>query len=169
MRTLLEVPSLSRIRRNHGLEHATLHILSRRNPGLGLAGHSTAGGFRLMGKISTAEVQTAVEEALARLRGGEHHLAIHPNCGTNFVTAGVLSGLAGAAAMLGAGQRRRDKLERLPVAAAMATLALLVGMPLGLLLQQQVTTSGQPGNLEVFSISRTQHGRLVVHYVQTRG
>ena len=30
---ILNLPILSRIRRNHGLEHATLHVLSRRHPG----------------------------------------------------------------------------------------------------------------------------------------
>ena len=61
-----------------------------------MAGHSTAAGFRLMGEIPTEAVQSAVEEALRRLQAGESKLAVHPNCGTNFVTAGTLSGLAAA-------------------------------------------------------------------------
>jgi hypothetical protein len=166
---VLETPVLSRIRRNHGLEHATLHVLAQRNPRLNMAGHSTAAGFRLAGNIPTEAVQSAVEEALTRLRAGERQLAIHPNCGTNFVTAGMLSGLAGASAMLGVGGRTRDKLERLPLAAMLATLALIAALPLGLQIQREVTTSGQPGELNVVSISRMERGGLVIHFVQTQG
>ena len=167
--SVLETPVLSRIRRNHGLEHATLHVLAQRNPRLNMAGHSTAAGFRLAGNIPTEAVQSAVEEALTRLRAGERQLAIHPNCGTNFVTAGMLSGLAGASAMLGVGGRTRDKLERLPLAAMLATLALIAALPLGLQIQREVTTSGQPGELNVVSISRMERGGLVIHFVQTQG
>ena len=72
-----------------------------------MAGHSTTAGFRILGDVPTEAVETAVREALMRLKAGEHDLAVHPNCGTNFVTAGIFSGLAGALTMLGVGQRRR--------------------------------------------------------------
>ncbi len=175
---LLETPILSRIRRNHGLEHATLHVLARRFPNLPMAGHSTASGFRLLGDLPSDAVQEAVDEALRRMRAGEHHLAVHPNCGTNFATAGVLAGLSAGVAMLGAGARRRDQLERLPMAAVFATLSLIVGLPLGLRLQERVTTSGHPGELQVVEIQRSkmrlglfggQSAGATVHFVRTRG
>ena len=169
LKNFLEYPILSRVRRNHGLEHATLHILARRFPHLSMAGHSTAAGFRLVGEVDTEAVRTAVDEALRRMRAGEHNLAVHPNCGTNFVTAGVFSGLAGAVSMFGVGPRPRDKFERLPLAAALATLALIASLPLGLLVQQQITTSGEPGNLEVVSISASRRAGMTVHTVLTRG
>lgn len=167
--TLLDFPILSRIRRNHGLEHATLHILAQRFPGVPIAGHSTASGFRLMGELSTEAVQSAVDEALRRMQAGEAKLAVHPNCGTNFVTAGTLSGLAGAAAMIGVGKRRWDKVERLPLAAVMATLALIAAYPLGLKLQEKVTTSGKPGALQVERIIMTRRGPVTIHQVLTQG
>lgn len=169
LQVILDTPVISRIRRNHGLEHAALHILSQRFPRTPMGGHSTAGGFRLLGDLPTQEVEKAVSEALLRLRAGERRLAVHPNCGTNFVTAGIFSGLAGASAMLGAGRRLQDKLERLALAAALATLALIIAAPLGLRLQEQITTSGVPGSLEVVSITRSQMGRMTLHTVQTRG
>lgn len=169
LKSILETPVLSRIRRNHGLEHATLHLLARRFPRLALAGHSTAAGFRLVGEVDTEDVRTAVQEALMRLRAGERNLAVHPNCGTNFVTAGIFSGLAGAASMLGVGQRPRDKFERLPLAAALATLALVASLPLGLVLQQRVTTSGEPAGLEIDMIQVSRVAGLTVHTVLTRG
>lgn len=159
----------SRVRRNHGLEHATLHVLSHRFPQTALAGHSTAAGFRLIGDVDTEAVREAVNEALSRMRAGEQNLAVHPNCGTNFVTAGVFSGLAGAASMFGVGRRTRDKMERLPLAAALATFALIASFPLGRVLQQHVTTSGDPGDLQVDTITVSHRAGMTVHTVLTRG
>ena len=169
VQTVLNSPWVSRVRRNHGLEHATLHILSQRYPNTNLAGHSDAGGFWLLGEVPIESVQEAVEEALSRLRAGESKLAIHEHCGTNFVTAGILAGLAGGAAMFGAGRRMRDKLERLPLAITLATLALILGQPLGYKLQERITTSGQPGYLEVIEIAASFRGRISAYRVVTSG
>ncbi len=167
--SILNHPLISRIRRNHGLEHATLHTLARRFPRQPMGGYSDPGGFWLVGKVPTEAVQQAVAEALARLKAGERNLAVHPNCGTNFVTTGALTGLAGAAAMLGVGPRKRDKLERLPLVAALATLALMLSQPLAMTIQARITTCGEPGLLEVKRISRMQPGRLTIHRIETRG
>lgn len=161
--------TFSRIRRNHGLEHATLHILAERNPKLSLAGHSNASGFWLLGDVSTEEVNSAAHEALKRMREGEHNLAVHPNCGTNFVAAGTVSGLLGALAMFGVGRKVKDKLERLPLAATFATVGLILAQPLGLLLQEKVTTSGYPEDLEIVEVIPSHRGRITAHRVITRG
>jgi hypothetical protein len=161
--------AISRVRRNHGLEHATLHILSERYPKLSMAGHSNTAGFWLIGDVSTEDVRSAVNEALQRMRAGEHNLAIHPNCGTNFVAAGTVAGLAGALAMLGVGRKTSEKLERLPLAATLATLGLILAQPLGLVLQERFTTSGEPGNMEVVEIIPSKRGRIAAHHVLTRG
>jgi hypothetical protein len=94
---------------------------------------------------------------------------VHPTCGTNLVTSGVLAGGAAALAMWSAGRRRQDKLERLPLAVSLATLALIAAQPLGLLLQQHVTTDGDPGDLELTQIIQKRQGELVVHRVTTAG
>ncbi len=167
--TILELPMISHIRRNHGLEHATLHTLALKLPQTMLMGHSDIGGFWIIGEVPSEMLHASVQEAIARLRSGEHQLAVHPNCGTNYVTAGALAGLAGAAAMLGTGKRWQDKLARLPFAAALATIALIFSQPLGLLFQARVTTSGDPGSLEVISITHRRQGRLTIHRIQTRG
>jgi hypothetical protein len=168
-KSLMDVPAVSRIRRNHGLEHATLHILSKRHPGQNLAGHSDARGFWLLGDVPIEDVQESIEEALTRMRAGEHDLAVHQNCGTNFVTAGSIAGLAAGMAMLGAGRRFRDKVERLPMAMALSTLALIIGQPLGSILQEHVTTSGHPGDLEVTEIVASRRGGIRAYRVTTRG
>lgn len=160
---------ISRVRRNHGLEHATIHLLSRRHPNTFLAGHSDPEGFWLIGNVPTAAVESAVQEALERLRGGERRLAIHPGCGTNYLVSGGLAALAGALAMLGVGKRWRDKANRLPLAVMLGTVALMFSQPLGYLLQERVTTDGDPGALEIVEIIPTRQGRFTAHRVLTRG
>jgi hypothetical protein len=167
--TVLNYPAISRVRRNHGLEHATLHILSQRSPQRPLAGHSDPRGFWILGDVSTEELQDAVEEAMRRLQAGERRLAVHPNCGTNFVTSGILASLAAFAAMFGAGRSFRDRLERLPLAATLATLTLVASQPLGMLLQERVTTSGQLESLRVVKITASHRGRMRAHRVLTEG
>lgn len=166
---LLNTPVLSRIRRNHGLEHATIHMLTRINPNRRLMGHSDAGGFWLLGDIPISDVETASAQALQRLRAGERRLAVHPNCGTNFVTAGVATGLAGAISMIGVGRRGRDKLERLPLAIFAATLALLLAQPLGYRIQQRITTSGIPGGMEIVEIKPGVKAGRRAYRVVTQG
>lgn len=159
---------LWRVRRNHGLEHATLNLLAQRHPRENIAGHSDGNGFWIIGNLTLEAVYEAVEEALDRMRKGEAHLAIHRNCGTNFVTAGVLAGTAAAVSMIGVGRSARERLERLPLAILLATLALIVAQPLGYFLQEKVTTSGQPGDLQVVEIIASRRGRVNAFRVITR-
>ena len=163
-----DIPFISRIRRNHGLEHATLHVLSKRYPKQSMAGHSDVGGFWVIGDVSLEDVYEAVEEALSRLRDGEKNLAVHRNCGTNFVTSGIMAGLAAGVAMFGVGRRTRDKLERLPFAMFFATLALIFSQPLGFLIQERVTTSAEPGELQVIEIVASRRGGMKAHRITTR-
>ena len=92
---LLNTKPISRIRRNHGLEHATLHVLANRHPGKRMAGYSDLSGFWIVADLPGQEIKDAADEALQRLSQGEHKLAVHPNCGTNFATAGSLAGNLG--------------------------------------------------------------------------
>jgi len=169
MNQILEIPVVSRIRRNHGLEHATIHLLSKAKPGRPLAGHSDMGGFWLLGEVNTEELTEVVQQALARLQAGERDLAVHPNCGTNFATSGVFAGLGAFVAFAGAGRKFRDKLERLPLAMMFATIALILTQPLGPRLQREVTTSGDPGELHILRVTRTLVNGRTAHRVETAG
>jgi hypothetical protein len=166
--TILEIPMLSRIRRNHGLEHATLTILSQNFPGRRLAGYSFPGGFFLLGDIPTEQVRQAVVQALARMNNGERSLAIHPNCGTNYVAAGFVAGALAWLGMAGA-KDRREKVERLPLVLALAVLGLIISQPLGPILQERITTSGEPQGLSVADIFPIRFGRFSLHRVVTQG
>ena len=159
----------SRIRRNHGLEHATLHLLSQRYPNEPVAGHSDSQGFWIIGNISAEVVSAVAQEALQRLRAGQRQLAVHPNCGTNFTTSGIFAGTAAWLVMIGGSARLRDRLERLPVAIVMATLALIISRPVGMLLQERLTTSGDPGDLQLVEVRTTRKLAVPVPAGGTRG
>lgn len=155
---LLNQPRFARIRRNHALEHATIHVLSRHFPNKSFIGRSDPKGFFLYGDITRDEVRTAADEALARLRRGDAHLAIHPNCGTNLVTSGLLAGCASFFALIGTGSKNwRQRLERLPMAITLTMIALIIAQPLGKAVQKHVTTDGDPGQLEIIEV-REMHG-----------
>src|SRR5512136_3150152 len=102
---LLEYPLILNTRRNHGLEHATIHVLSALKPGRPLAGRSTPYGFYLYGDVGDEEVQAAVSDAWQRLRHGERQLAIHPGCGTNYLVSGAAASLS-ALTVLSLGDRK---------------------------------------------------------------
>ena len=119
---------LDRIRRNHGLEHATIHLLSQRFPGVFLAGHSDTQGFWLFGQVPLEAVAQAAQEALERLRR-----------------------------------------ERLPLVVLAATVALIFSQPVGMWLQERLTTSGDPGGLEIVEVIPSQRGQLPTYRVLTRG
>jgi hypothetical protein len=162
-----EIPPIARVRRNHALEHATINLLSQQFPQTSIVGRSDIGGFYLIGGLPTEAVEEISHQALERLRAGEHHLAVHKNCGTNIVTSGLLAGLASFFALAGS-KTWRDRLDRLPLALTGSLLAILVSQPLGTKAQQHLTTDSNIGELEIVQIKRRQHGSTVVHRVLTK-
>lgn len=149
------------VRQNHAIEHATVTLLSRRISGVSLVGRSDFQGFTLFGELETSAIQEAAEEALQRLQAGESALAVHPNCGTNLVTAGMLSGLAATLAVSG---RNRSWGDRIPASLLAATLALIVAVPAGRWMQENVTTSPHVDGLRITGVIR-QGGPVTRHRV----
>ncbi len=164
--SILDLPVISRIRRNHGLEHASLTILSLNDPTLALAGISFPAGFFILGEVETGQLRAAVFQALNRMQNGEKHLAIHPNCGTNHVTSGVVAGLLAWLGMSGA-RNKREKLGRLPMVISLVTLSILYTRPLGPIIQERITTSGDPANLQIVDIFPVRFGNFCLHRVVT--
>lgn len=163
-------PAITLMRRNHALEHATIHLLSARHPRTMLVGRSDPSGFFLYGQVPTEAVEAAAREALIRLQRGERHLAVHPNCGTSLLTAGTLAaGAVFVSLMSGRSNRWQDRISRFPLAVALTTVALLLAQPLGLTLQRRVTTQADPEGLEVVEVRRLRRGRAVFHRVWTAG
>lgn len=127
---------VQRTRQHHGIEHATIHILTARHPGKRFSGLSDPLGFTILGDVGEPDLRRAVGDALLRLQAGEDHLAIHPNCGTNLATTAFLVTFA---AMLGTAGKR-DSLDKLSSTLVLVTAALLVAPRLGMFFQNYTTT-----------------------------
>ena len=161
------LPFISQIRRNHGLEHATMHVLIQRDPHLSLVGRSDWRGFTVYGNVGTHELELAAREALDRLKAGERELAVHPRCGTMLTTTGLLSGIAAFLALGIGGSRSRFRWASLPETLLAATVAAVLAQPLGLLFQQYITTSGDAGKLHIRRVYRQRGGPVPTHRVET--
>ncbi|MEM7114463.1 MAG: DUF6391 domain-containing protein [Chloroflexota bacterium] len=166
--------TISRIRRNHGLEHATIHVLSEKYKNFSAQGNSDHRGFRLniYGDISETAVTEAVEEAFTRMKNGEHHLAVHPNCGTVLLTTATMATLAAQAVLTVEQKRRRQPtmtlgtlFNALPSAVLAVVVSLIVSRPLGIHLQAEYTTEGDLGEMEIASI-RTVSPSIVTRLFQ---
>lgn len=165
----LDIKPISRIRRNHGLEHATIHILGKKHPNVNFGGMSSPTGFTIIGDVSTEDVAEAAIAALKRLRAGNSDLALHPNCGTNFAVSGAFAGLGAWLGTLGSGKNFKRKLERLPLSLFLATIALVLSRRVGPMIQKNITTSGDPENLELERVETVIRAGLRMHRVITRG
>ena len=168
MNTSGNVSFIKKTRRNHGLEHATINVLSERYPGLRLAGYSTPFGFSIVGPVSREALTSAIDEALLRVSAGRRGLVIHERCGTNYVAGGILAGLAAWLSMLGTKRNARSQLQRLPVVILFSTLALLYSPTLGTWLQRNVTTTSKLSGLEVARITYGRFGKYPRFTVYTR-
>jgi hypothetical protein len=158
---------ISRVRRNHALEHATIHVLSERSPSTRLAGRSSLWGFYLYGDIPTREVLAAAQEGLRRLQAGQKRFAIHPNCGSNLVLTGSLAGLGAFLVAGGKSKGRLERLTRLPLVIAIATLGVILAQPLGTMFQARVTTQATTGLLRIAGVTREEKGSIIVHHIRT--
>ncbi|HET7010241.1 MAG TPA: DUF6391 domain-containing protein [Anaerolineales bacterium] len=167
---MLNSTLISRVRRNHGLEHATIHVLTARYPRTMFVGRSDFSGFYLLGDVPGEAVAQAAREALERLRAGERRLAIHPNCGTNLLTASLLAGTAAYMTISGSPFRGwRDRFDRLPMAILATLVGLIVAQPLGMFFQYRLTTEGNPRGLEILSVRSWQSGATRLHRIRTYG
>jgi hypothetical protein len=152
-----------RIRQNHALEHATVTILTREQPGLAVSARSNSQGFTIFADLDPAWVRRSCEEALERLRAGEAHLAIHPNCGTN-LAVGTSLAMVGSLFALTALRPR----TRIASAVASSVAGIVVARPLGQVVQRHVTTLPDLHDVRIASI-RTKRllGRRVVEVLTT--
>lgn len=153
--------TINRIRRNHALEHATIHVLSEKYKNFSAQGNSTHAGFYLniYGNLPDGAVADAVQEAYTRLKRGEHHLGVHPNCGTVLLTTATLATLA-AQATFSLEQRRQKRssmdlttlCNTLPSAILAVVVALIVSRPLGIALQARYTVDSHLADLQVVQV-----------------
>jgi len=164
---ILELPFILETRRNHALEHATLHVLAEKYPDRSMGGHSNPTGFFILGDLPTEDIESAADQALTRLRAGESNLAIHPGCGTNFATTLLLAGTFAWLALRG-GKSILGRIVRIPFAVLFALLGVLISRPLGPIIQQKITTDADMGNLQIVEVRPSLRSRLTAHRVITK-
>ncbi len=153
---LLDLPLILETRRNHALEHATLHVLARTHK-ISMAGHSNPTGFFLLGDLQLEEIAAASTEALTRLNAGESGLAVHEGCGTNLATTVALAGTFAWAPLQGA-KSTRWRLLLIPLAVAFAAFGYWLSKPLGPWLQKYITTEADMGNMQITDIRFVRKG-----------
>ena len=164
---ILDLPLILETRRNHALEHATIHILAAKYPDHHLAGHSNPNGFYIIGNVTTQDLADSIKEAWTRLRAGENKLAIHAGCGTNMATTALLAGSMAWFPLSGSKSIRR-RLWLLPFAVAFGLLGYLLSQPMGPWLQANITTEADLGNLRVEEIIPVRKRGVAIHRVITR-
>lgn len=151
---------IDRIRRNHGLEHATVALMLARQGPMRIVGRSNHAGFYVYADVETERLRDYAEEALVRLQRGEAHLAVSPMCGTNIAVAGVLAGFTSYLAL-----RTADgHVDGLTKAVLAGIVSVVASQPLGRLVQVHATTSPELASVRITSVDRLS-GR--VHKVRT--
>jgi hypothetical protein len=160
---ILDLPYILETRRNHALEHATLHMLARTHK-INMGGHSNPTGFFIFGELRTEDIRAALEEAYTRLRGGESELAIHPGCGTNLVATAFLPGTL-AWLPFQSTRSARVRLLLLPLAILFGVFGFILSKPLGTWMQRNLTTEANLGNMRIVEVTPVRKG---VHRIITK-
>ncbi len=151
---------IDRIRRNHGLEHATVALMLAHQGPMRIVGRSDHGGYYKYANIDTERLRSYAEEALVRLQRGEEHLAVSPMCGTNIAVAGVLAGVTSYLA-LRSSDGHADGITRAILASLVSVVA---SQPLGRLVQKYATTSPDLAGVRITSVDRMSDR---IHKVRT--
>jgi len=153
---VLNLPLILETRRNHALEHATLHLLALKYK-TAMAGHSNPTGFYLLGEFELEDIADAATEAMKRLKAGESGLAVHPGCGTNLVATALLP-VAFAWAPIQGAKSIRWRLLLIPLALVFAVFGYMLSKPLGPWLQKYITTEADLGNMRITDILFVRNG-----------
>ncbi len=150
------------VKQNHALEHATIVLLSRKYSDVRLAGISFAAGFFVFGDVPTEAILPTAQEALNLLRTTSPELAIHERCGTNLAVTALLAGLS---AMTVAKMRRPYGTFNNVVLAT--TAAIILGRPLGLIVQRYVTTQTPNVSMTIKDVRPLSVFGTAAHFVNT--
>ena len=162
------ITALTHMRKNHAIEHATIHLLSKMLPGRRFSGVALPTGFWIAGVADLEDIRKAAEVGLARLANGEARLAVHPNCGTNI----VVSAFIGAAASLTALELHDDDEEcglgdTFSSLLAGGMIGAFAGRPLGPRAQQYVTTDADVSGMSIAGITCHFLRNFTAFYIQT--
>ena len=159
----MRIALMESVRRNHAIEHATVTLMLERGVPAPMGGYSIGPGFVIWSRGSVDDVALAAGDALDLLKAGNSELAISPYCGTNIVTFAVVGALA---ARIFSGRKRTFwSTVRGSVAAVIA--AMLLGRPLGRLLQRYCTTLPHVEGVELVEIRELFKKSVSVVWIKT--
>ena len=152
------------VRRNHGLEHATVAVLFSRTGPQRIAGRASKDGFFILGAVDEGDLLSCAHEALDRMQQGEGDLAVSPHCGTNIAVTAALSTLAS----MGTFTRHAERplRERFGDAFTRSIFAIVAAQPIGRLVQRYLTTRADVQAMEIVGVRTYVPG---VRKVLTRG
>ena len=155
--------AIDAVRKNHALEHATVAVLLERGVSPPLGGYSLPNGFIIWAKAAPRDVSNAAHEALQLLEEGHSDLAVSSYCGTNFVAAALLGGLAALVAGQG-----RGLWPRVRGAAVGLLVASALSQPVGKLIQRRLTTQAQVHGTQITSARVLKNPPISVVWFSTR-
>lgn len=141
---------LEDVRRNHGLEHATVAVLFARQGPQRLAGRASGNGFFILGNVDPTVLESCAQEALGRIQRGESGLVVSPMCGTNLVVTGGVCALATMVSLTLS--REKKPQERLGDAISFSTMGAVAAQPLGRLVQERITTLADHADTKVVRV-----------------
>ena len=157
---------IAHIRKNHAMEHATIHLLSKALPNVSFGGWSFVKGFWIIGKAELQDVQKAAEMAYARLNNGDKKLAVHPNCGTNVAVIGLCTAAAAMLTTIGTNDDESG-MNKFAAFTTAGMIGALAGKPLGPKVQEKITTDADVRSLSIVSISCSSLHGTPAFFIET--
>ena len=151
-----------RVRQNHGLEHATIHMLAGKARGR-VSGLSDPWGFTLFGDISQPQVMRAASDALVALAGGREQSGDSPELWHESGGEGDARCRGRAA---GAGGQARCARSILRATIIFILPALVVGDPVAFRVQE-FTTTADVADRWIVTVRRMTLGPIVLNRVTT--
>lgn len=159
----MELSILQRVRRNHAIEHAAMHLLGRTLQGPKLAARSDWRGITFYGDVDTRVLQSALEGGMLALNSGHRALAVHPRCGSMISASMLLAMLAGW--LVQSDLKRKPMPGRGLLSITGVTGAMLLAQPLGYAMQKHVLTDPDASHAHLVSIRSSQRGALTMHRI----
>lgn len=151
------------VRKNHAIEHATVTLMLERGMRAPMGGYSISPGFVIWSRASLEDVALAARDAVDLLKAGNSDLAISPYCGTNIVSFVLVGALA---ARIFAGSSK-GFWSILRAATAALLEAVLLGRPLGRLLQRHFTTLPEVEGVELVEIREMLRTPVSIVWIRT--
>lgn len=154
---------LANVRRNHGIEHATVGILTQRKIKPPIFALATPSGFMIYSKLNKNEILSATNESIKLMLAGDSELAISQYCGTNIVAGGIIAVISTIIFAKILGKKSKGILN----IANGFFISTLLSKPIGRLVQKYITTDQHINGIKVKNIRSLNLGNFYIHHIST--